>query len=103
MGASYKVGTRQDLNPGETRRVAAGGETIALYNVDGAIYATDDICSHAEASLSDGWLEDYEITCPLHGAVFDVTTGKPLSLPATKPVRTFPVRLDGDDIYIDME
>jgi nitrite reductase/ring-hydroxylating ferredoxin subunit len=102
MGAAYKVATRQDINPGDTRRVEAGGETIALYNVDGEFYATDDLCSHAEASLSDGWLEDHEITCPLHGSIFDLTTGRPLCLPATKPVRTYPVRLEGDDIYIEV-
>src|SRR5947209_20528287 len=102
MGASYKVATRQQISPGDTKRVEAGGEIIALYNVDGTIYATDDTCSHAQASLSDGWLEDNEITCPLHGAVFDVTTGQPMCLPATKPVRTYTVRLEGEDIYIEV-
>ena len=102
MGASYKVATVQDIKPGDTKRVEAGEETIALYNCDGEFYATDDLCSHAEASLSDGWLEDHEITCPLHGSAFDVTTGRPLCLPATKPVRTYPVRLEGDDIYIEV-
>jgi nitrite reductase/ring-hydroxylating ferredoxin subunit len=96
------VATRQDVEPGNARCIEAAGHYIALYNVDGTFYATDDECSHAEASLSDGWLEDYEITCPLHGSAFDVRTGRPLCLPATKPVRTYPVRVEGDDIYVEV-
>lgn len=102
VSTAYRVATRSDVEPGNARLVEAGGRYIALYNVDGALYATDDECSHAEASLSDGWLEEYEITCPLHGAVFDVRTGEALSLPATKPVRTYPVHLEGDDIYVEV-
>lgn len=102
MSTWYKVATRQDIAPGTARCVHADDASIALYNVDGRFYATDDECSHAEASLSDGWLEDEEITCPLHGAVFDVTTGKNLALPATRPVRSYPVRLEGDDIYVEV-
>jgi nitrite reductase/ring-hydroxylating ferredoxin subunit len=97
-----KVATRQQITPGDTRCVRVGDEMIALYNVDDTFYATDDTCTHAQASLSDGWLDGVEITCPLHGAVFDVTTGKVLTLPATKAVRTFPVRVEGDDIYVEV-
>ncbi|HWE64408.1 MAG TPA: bifunctional 3-phenylpropionate/cinnamic acid dioxygenase ferredoxin subunit [Chloroflexota bacterium] len=102
MSTSYKVATRQDIEPGSAKCVEAAGRYIALFNVDGAFYATDDECTHAEASLSDGWLEENEVTCPLHGAVFDVTTGKPLSLPATRPVRTYLVRVEGNDIYVEV-
>jgi nitrite reductase/ring-hydroxylating ferredoxin subunit len=97
-----KVATRQQITPGNTKRVRVGDEIIALYNVDETFYATDDTCSHAQAALSDGWLDGVEITCPLHGAVFDVTTGDVLTLPATKPVRTYPVRIEGDDIYVEV-
>ncbi len=103
MSTSYKVATRQQIAPGEVLRVHAGDELVALYNVDGTFYATDDTCSHAQASLSDGWLEDYEITCPLHGAIFDVRTGQPQTLPATKPVCTYSVHVEGDDIYVEIE
>ncbi len=78
-----------------------GGDTIALFNCDGTYYAMDDTCTHEEASLSDGWLEGTEITCPLHGAIFDVTTGAALCLPATTPVRTYPVHVEGDGIFIE--
>ena len=102
MSTAHKVATKDQIEPGCAKCVRAGVASIALYNVDGRFYATDDECSHAEASLSDGWLEDNEITCPLHGAVFDVTTGEPLSLPATRPIRTYPVRTEGDDIYVEV-
>jgi nitrite reductase/ring-hydroxylating ferredoxin subunit len=102
VSTAYRVAARRDVEPGNAICVEAGGRYIALYNVDGEFYATDDECSHAEAALSDGWLEEHEITCPLHGAVFDVRTGEPLSLPATKPVRTYPVHLEGDDIYVEV-
>jgi len=103
VSTAHKVATRGELEPGSAKCVQAGNCAIALYNVNGEFYATQDECSHAEASLSDGWLEDYEITCPLHGAAFDVRTGKPLGLPATKPVPTYPVRVEGDDIYVELE
>ncbi|HXT38286.1 MAG TPA: bifunctional 3-phenylpropionate/cinnamic acid dioxygenase ferredoxin subunit [Chloroflexota bacterium] len=102
VAALKKVATLQQIEPGNALCVTVGSERIALFNVDGAIYATDDTCSHAQASLSDGWLEDNEITCPLHGAIFDVTTGQPLTLPATKPVRTYEVHIEGDDIYLEL-
>lgn len=102
VAALKKVATLQQIEPGNALCVRVGAERIALFNVDGTIYATDDTCSHAQASLSDGWLEDNEVTCPLHGAIFDVTTGQPLTLPATKPVRTYETRVDGDDIYVEV-
>jgi 3-phenylpropionate/trans-cinnamate dioxygenase ferredoxin subunit len=82
-----------EVPPGTAKRVVADDREIAIYNVDGEIFATDDICSHEEASLSDGELIEHTIECPLHGARFDVRTGKPLSLPAVVPVDTFPVRV----------
>lgn len=80
--------------------VTVGRRRIALYNVDGTIYATDDTCSHAEASLSDGQLCGNRVVCPLHGAEFDVRTGAALRMPAVAPVDTYTVRVDGPDILI---
>jgi 3-phenylpropionate/trans-cinnamate dioxygenase ferredoxin subunit len=97
-----RVGSTRDLAPGDTRRVQVGEELIALYNCDGAIYATADTCTHEEASLSDGWLEDCEITCPLHGAIFDVRTGEALCLPATEAIRTYPVHVEGNEIFVEV-
>jgi 3-phenylpropionate/trans-cinnamate dioxygenase ferredoxin subunit len=102
VSAWHRVASASEIGPDEVKRVRVGDALIALYNCDGTFFATDDTCSHAEASLSEGWLEDCEITCPLHGAIFDVTTGIPLSLPATKPIRTYPVRVEGDDIFVEV-
>jgi 3-phenylpropionate/trans-cinnamate dioxygenase ferredoxin subunit len=82
-----------EVPPGTAKRVVADDREIAIFNVDGELFATDDICSHEEASLSDGELIGHVVECPLHGARFDVRTGKPLSLPAVIPVGTFPVHV----------
>ena len=87
------VGDASDVAPGTALRVVAGGEEIAIFNVDGQFFATSDVCSHDEASLSDGELFGHVVECPLHGARFDVRTGKALSLPAVYPVKTFDVRV----------
>jgi 3-phenylpropionate/trans-cinnamate dioxygenase ferredoxin subunit len=75
---------------------------IALFRVDDAVYAIGDRCSHAEASLSEGELFDDEVECPRHGAVFDVTSGEPLSLPATAPVPTYAVKVEEGDVYVEV-
>jgi nitrite reductase/ring-hydroxylating ferredoxin subunit len=82
--------------------VKAGDLQVALYNVDGQIYATLDICTHAQALLSDGWLEDGIIECPLHGGRFDVKTGKGFGAPITCDLRTLPVRIEADSIQVDV-
>jgi 3-phenylpropionate/trans-cinnamate dioxygenase ferredoxin subunit len=79
---------------------------IAVVNLgDGQFLAVDDICSHAEASLSEGEVDvDFAtIECPRHGSTFDLKTGMPRSLPATIPIPTFPVKLEGDRILIELE
>lgn len=81
-----------------------GGRRIAVYRAGATIYATDDVCSHEHAYLSEGWLDadDATVECPLHGARFDLATGNPLALPAYEPVATYPVSVDGDDILVEM-
>ncbi|MDQ2993162.1 MAG: non-heme iron oxygenase ferredoxin subunit [Candidatus Eremiobacteraeota bacterium] len=80
-----------DVPFGATRRVTAAGLDVLLCNVDGTIYAVEDVCTHDGAPLDQGWLDGKCITCPRHGAVFDVTTGAVLALPAVIPLRTFAV------------
>ncbi len=84
------------------RQVRVGTRQIALYNLAGRFYATDDLCTHAEASLSDGFLEGEEIECPLHQGRFHVPTGRALCIPVTEDVATFPVRVEGDDVLVDV-
>lgn len=86
-----------DLVDGSGTRVEIGEERIAVFRVGEQAYAIADRCSHAEASLADGELFGTEVECPRHGAEFDITTGAALTLPATKPVKAYPVEvLDGD-------
>ncbi len=95
-----KVATINDLEPGAAKRVVVDGQPVALFNVDGEFHAIGDICSHAHASLSEGYIEDDVVECPLHGARFNVRTGKNLSLPALFPVAKYEVRIAGEDILV---
>jgi 3-phenylpropionate/trans-cinnamate dioxygenase ferredoxin component len=74
---------------------------IAVFNVAGTFYAISDICTHAEASLSEGTVDGETVECPLHGACFDLRTGEALTPPAVEPVQTFPVVTQGDTIYVE--
>ncbi|GAA4889066.1 bifunctional 3-phenylpropionate/cinnamic acid dioxygenase ferredoxin subunit [Saccharopolyspora cebuensis] len=93
------VGELSDLPPGESVRVQ-GEVPIAVFNVDGELYAIDDTCTHQDASLSDGWLEGCAVECPLHATCFDLRTGRPSGPPAKKPVRTHAVSVDGGLIHV---
>lgn len=81
-------------------RVEIDDGPVALWNVDGEFYATADTCTHEEASLSEGDLWGDVIECPLHGAQFDVRTGKVLSLPAVFALTTYPVKLENGTLYL---
>ena len=95
-----KVAEVGELSPGGMKMVELGTEQVLLANIDGNIYACDDICSHAYASLSEGDLNGAEVECPLHGSVFNVMTGGVDSPPADEPVRVFEVRIEGPDILL---
>ena len=95
-----KVAQQGELAPGQIKSVAVNGTQIALCNVDGVYYAIDDACTHRSALLSEGDLIGKEITCPLHGAIFDVTTGEVLEGPAGDGVTCYAVRLAGDDVEV---
>ena len=76
---------------------------MALFLVDGGLFALGDRCSHAEASLSEGEVFGTEVECPRHGSAFDLSTGEPLALPATKPVPTYRVWTEGSDVYLAID
>jgi naphthalene 1,2-dioxygenase system ferredoxin subunit len=80
--------------------LAVEGRDIALYGVDGAVYATDNLCTHGHARLCDGFLDGHEIECPLHQGKFDVRSGAPTCQPVTDAVRTYPVRIEGGRVYL---
>jgi 3-phenylpropionate/trans-cinnamate dioxygenase ferredoxin component len=89
-----------DLSPGEATRVVAH-VPVAVFNADGELFAIDDTCTHQDASLAEGWLEDGLIECPLHEACFDLRTGKPTGPPAKRPVRTYDVLVRDGVVYVD--
>ena len=91
------VARTTDLAPGEMMYVELGDEPVCLINLNGDFYAISDICTHEEASLSDGEICGDEIECPLHGGAFEIRSGAPTSFPVVVPVETFAVRvMDGD-------
>jgi nitrite reductase/ring-hydroxylating ferredoxin subunit len=82
--------------------VEVAGEEIALYWVDDAVYATHDVCTHAFARLSEGFLEGECIECPIHQALFNVKTGEVMAPPAYTPIKTYPCRIEGDDVLVEI-
>ena len=95
-----KAAQTGEVLPGKMKVVELGSENILLVNVNGTVHAIDDTCSHAYASLSEGELEGSELECPLHGAMFDLTTGQPQTPPAEEPITVYQVKVDGDDILV---
>jgi nitrite reductase/ring-hydroxylating ferredoxin subunit len=93
---------RAEREDGEVIAIALGDRQIALYKLDGEIFATDNTCTHAQACLSEGWLEDGIIECPLHQGRFDLRTGKGLGAPIDKDLTTFRVRTEGDDVLVEV-
>jgi naphthalene 1,2-dioxygenase system ferredoxin subunit len=101
--AWVRAAMRGDLKEGEVLGVEVEGHSIALYATDGNLFATDNICTHAYACLSDGWLDGEVIECPLHAARFDIRSGKVLDPPATDDLKTYQVRIVGDEIQIRLD
>jgi 3-phenylpropionate/trans-cinnamate dioxygenase ferredoxin subunit len=96
------VAKRDDIPPGSTKRVVAGDTALLICNVDGTFYAIEDVCTHDGGPLDQGELQGCRIMCPRHGALFDVTSGAALTLPAVVPLETYPVRIEGDDVLVDV-
>jgi len=100
MGRWHRVASVADLRDNEGRPADLDGTPIALYRIDGNIHAIDDTCTHQLATLSEGFVESGTIECPLHAAQFEIATGKCLGGPAMTDLRAYPVRIEGDDIYV---
>ncbi len=96
----HAVAKTGDLDEGEAMQVIVGRNEIAIYNLDGTFYATDDICTHAYASLADGYVEGELIECPLHGGCFDIRTGKAMTPPVTDDLKTYEIKIDGEEILV---
>jgi 3-phenylpropionate/trans-cinnamate dioxygenase ferredoxin component len=98
-----RLAALSELQVDEGHRVELSDEdAVALIRTGDAVFAVIDNCSHEDYPLSEGWVEDHTIECALHGSRFDLLTGNPDSPPAVRPVRVFPVRVDGDDVLVDL-
>ena len=84
-------------------RVTVGETVVAMFRIGNEVYAIGDLCSHAEASLAEGEVYDTTVECPRHGSEFELTTGEPLSLPATRPVPTYQVSVEEGTVYLMLE
>lgn len=91
-----------DVSDDEGFRVEVAGRAIALFKYQGEVFAIDDTCTHAEASLASGFLDDCQIECPLHQACFDIRTGKVTQGPATESVRSYPARVENGTVLLDV-
>lgn len=102
MTEFVKVARISDIPVGGGRLVEARGQKIALFNVDGQVYAVGNTCTHKGGPLSDGFVEGTEVQCPWHGAKFDMKTGQNLTLPAASPVPSYPVEVRDGDVYVQV-
>ncbi|MBI4052217.1 MAG: non-heme iron oxygenase ferredoxin subunit [Elusimicrobia bacterium] len=91
-----------EIPPGGMKVVEVESFRIALCHVEGTIYAIEDVCTHDDGPLGEGTLRGGQVECPRHGARFDVKTGKAVRMPAIVPVRTFPVKVENGEIFVEM-
>ena len=98
-----RVGSSKDVPAGAMRVFDVVGTKVNIASAAGSLHAFDDRCTHMGCSLANGKLSGTTVTCPCHGSQFDVTTGAVLRGPAQRPVRSRPVQVEGDDLFIEME
>ena len=91
-----------DTFEGEVVRLDTGNKNLAVYNVDGNLYCPDNVCTHGNALLSDGFLEGHEIECPFHQGRFDVRDGRVMCDPVDKPIKTYPIKAEDGRVFIDL-
>ena len=96
----HRVAATDDISEDDPVRVQVGDEDIAIYNIEGEFYATSNICTHAYASMVDGFQEGDEIECPLHDGRFNIKTGEALCLPVTENLSIFEVKVEDGDIFV---
>jgi naphthalene 1,2-dioxygenase system ferredoxin subunit len=103
MADNWKdISAFDDVPEEDVLGVQADGKDLALYNVEGQVYATDNICTHGHARLCDGFLEGFEIECPLHQGRFDIRNGSPLCEPVNEPVQIYPVKIENGRVFVDL-
>ena len=92
-----------DLPVDDVKGIAVAGRDIAVYTVDGEVYATDNLCTHGNARLCDGFLDGHEIECPLHQGKFDVRDGRPTCAPVSEPLRSYGVKIEGGRVFLQID
>ena len=102
MSEFVKVAQTGEIAPGAGKVVEAGGRRIAIFNIDGTFFAIADTCTHRGGPLSEGMVVGTEVTSPWHGAVFDVTSGSVLGPPAPQDVAHYAVRVEAEDIEVEI-
>ena len=104
MSETVRLCEAHELKSGEARRFDVGEHRIALVRIGDDFYALGDRCSHADYSLSEGdvWEDEREIECPKHGSTFSLESGKPQSFPAVKPVPVYQVKVEGDQVLVEL-
>jgi nitrite reductase/ring-hydroxylating ferredoxin subunit len=102
ISRSVTVAKTTDIKPGELAVFDLEGVRIAIANADGRFFAIDDTCTHEQCSLAEGTLDGTVVTCPCHGAQFDVTTGEVLAPPAPEPVKAYRLYVDKDDLVVEI-
>ena len=103
MSKLVKVAEAKEVAPGTGKVVEAEARSLALFNVSGTFYAIDNTCTHRGGPLGEGALAGEVVTCPWHGAQFNVKTGEVLAPPARTGVRSFPVKVQGDDVFVELD
>lgn len=96
------VAKRDQIRPDLPLTVEHGETGVGVYKIDDKLYAIEDVCPHAFALLSQGFVQDGKVECPLHGAIFDIATGECLDGPAERNLETYPVEVKGDDVYVQI-
>lgn len=89
-----------ELQPDDVIGVNVAGKHIALYQVNDEVFATDNICTHGNAQLCDGFLDGHEIECPLHQGKFDIRSGKAMCAPLTQDIQIYPVKIEGNQVFV---
>ncbi|MGD8623680.1 MAG: non-heme iron oxygenase ferredoxin subunit [Anaerolineae bacterium] len=97
-----KAANVRDILPGRVQVVEVEGEEIALCNVGGEFFAVANLCTHDDGPLGEGQVMDHQVECPRHGARFDVRSGQVKALPAVQPIPTYEVKVEGDEVFVDL-
>ncbi len=102
MSNWVKVAEVGEIPQGRVKALEAGGQRVVVANIQGDLFAIQDLCTHDDGPLGEGELLGGQIECPRHGARFDVKTGQALTLPAVLPVKIFPVKVTGSEVFVEL-